>query len=80
MLESKGLIESVGNGSFAVSNFRNPLNNSLKLLLSLPPGRDVFDHGKVVENLAIRVAHHGDTDSNPDHVSALAKVALLHLI
>jgi len=35
MLESKGLIEPVGNGSFAVANFRNPLNNSLKLLLSL---------------------------------------------
>src|SRR5260221_12624813 len=35
MLESRGLIRPVGNGSFVVADFRNPLNHSLRLLLSL---------------------------------------------
>jgi GntR family transcriptional repressor for pyruvate dehydrogenase complex len=35
MLESQGLIESRGSGMFAVAEFRNPLNQSLSLLLSL---------------------------------------------
>ncbi len=35
MLESQGLIESQGSGMFAVAAFRNPLNQSFSLLLSL---------------------------------------------
>jgi len=51
MLESKGLIESVGNGSFAVSSFRNPLNNSLKLLLSLDEAnmREIYELRRILE-------------------------------
>jgi GntR family transcriptional repressor for pyruvate dehydrogenase complex len=35
MLESQGLIESQGSGMFAVSAYRNPLNQSFSLMLSL---------------------------------------------
>jgi GntR family transcriptional regulator, transcriptional repressor for pyruvate dehydrogenase complex len=35
ILESQGLIESQGSGMFAVAAFRNPLNQSFSLLLSL---------------------------------------------
>src|SRR5919199_2980010 len=34
MLESRGLIESRGNGAFVVSHLKNSLNKSLGLLLS----------------------------------------------
>jgi len=58
MLESKGLIESVGNGSFAVSNFRNPLNNSLKLLLSLDEAnmREIYELRRILEVEAAALA------------------------
>jgi len=58
MLESKGLIESVGNGSFAVSNFRNPLNNSLKLLLSLDEAnmREIYELRRILEAEAAALA------------------------
>ena len=35
MLESKGVIENRGNGTFVVSGYANPLNSSVQLLLSL---------------------------------------------
>ena len=58
MLESKGLIESVGNGSFAVANFRNPLNNSLKLLLSLDEAnmREIYELRRILEAEAAALA------------------------
>ncbi|HEY3069330.1 MAG TPA: FadR/GntR family transcriptional regulator [Gaiellaceae bacterium] len=45
MLESKGVIKSSGNGSFAVAQFGNPLNNSLDFLLSV----DEADYGELFE-------------------------------
>jgi len=66
MPESKGLIESVGNGSFAVSSFRNPLNNSLKLLLSLDEAnmREIYELRRILEAEAAALAaeHRGDDD------------------
>jgi GntR family transcriptional repressor for pyruvate dehydrogenase complex len=58
MLESKGLIESVGNGSFAVATFRNPLNNSLKLLLSLDEAnmREIYELRRILEAEAAALA------------------------
>jgi Transcriptional regulators len=35
MLESKGVIEDVGSGTFVVSGYANPLNTSMQLLLEL---------------------------------------------
>ena len=51
MLESQGLIESVGNGAFAVAHFRNPLNASLKLLLSLDEAsmREIYELRRILE-------------------------------
>jgi GntR family transcriptional repressor for pyruvate dehydrogenase complex len=43
MLESKGVITSRGNGSFAVAPFRNPLDHSLDFLLSV----DEADHSEL---------------------------------
>jgi GntR family transcriptional repressor for pyruvate dehydrogenase complex len=45
MLESKGVIRSSGNGSFAVADFGNTLNNSLDFLLSV----DEADYGELFE-------------------------------
>jgi GntR family transcriptional regulator, transcriptional repressor for pyruvate dehydrogenase complex len=45
MLESKGVIKSGGNGSFAVAEFRNALNHSLDFLLSV----DEADYGELFE-------------------------------
>jgi GntR family transcriptional repressor for pyruvate dehydrogenase complex len=45
MLESRGLIESRGNGTFAVAALRNPLNHGLHLLLAA----DEADTGELFE-------------------------------
>jgi GntR family transcriptional regulator, transcriptional repressor for pyruvate dehydrogenase complex len=45
MLESRGVIRSTGNGSFAVAEFGNTLNNSLDFLLSV----DEADYGELFE-------------------------------
>ncbi len=51
MLESKGLIESVGNGSFVVAGYANPLNSSLLLLLSLDQAtmHDIYELRRILE-------------------------------
>jgi DNA-binding FadR family transcriptional regulator len=58
MLESKGLIESLGNGSFAVANLRNPLNNSLKLLVSLDEANmhEIYELRRILECEAAALA------------------------
>jgi DNA-binding FadR family transcriptional regulator len=58
MLESKGLIESLGNGSFAVAHFRNPLNHSLKLLLTLDEAnmREIYELRRILECEAAALA------------------------
>jgi GntR family transcriptional repressor for pyruvate dehydrogenase complex len=51
MLESQGLIESRGSGVFAVAEFRNPLNQSLSLLLSLDASnlRELYEMRMLIE-------------------------------
>jgi GntR family transcriptional repressor for pyruvate dehydrogenase complex len=51
MLESKGVIEDVGNGSFVVSGYANPMNASLQLLLELDQAtmRDVYEMRLILE-------------------------------
>lgn len=58
MLESRGLIESFPNGSFAVAHFRNPLNHSLNLLLSLDESNmhEIYELRRVVECEAAALA------------------------
>jgi GntR family transcriptional regulator, transcriptional repressor for pyruvate dehydrogenase complex len=58
MLESKGVIEPAGNGSFAVAGFRNPLNASLKLLLTLDEAnmREIYELRRILEDEAAALA------------------------
>ncbi len=72
MLESKGLIESAGNGSFAVSTFRNPLNNSLKLLLSLDEAnmREIYELRRILEAEAAALAAERRGSADLDEMEA----------
>lgn len=45
MLESRGLIESRGNGTFSVASYRNPLDQSLDLLVAVAEA----DYGELFE-------------------------------
>lgn len=51
MLESNGLIRSVGKGLFVVASYGNPLNHSLHLLLTLREAdlRELFEVRKILE-------------------------------
>ena len=51
MLESRGLIASVGHGTFVVAEYGNPLNASLALLMEMGDGdlRQLFEVRKVLE-------------------------------
>jgi GntR family transcriptional repressor for pyruvate dehydrogenase complex len=51
MLESRGLIENRGNGTFAVAEFKNPLNHSLGLLLTVDEAdlRELFEVRRILE-------------------------------
>lgn len=58
MLESKGVIESVGNGSFVVSELRSPLNRSFALLLSLDEANlsELYELRRMLEGEAAALA------------------------
>src|SRR5712692_4758891 len=58
MLESQGLIESVGNGSFVVAGYASPLNSSLRLLLSLDQATmvDIYELRQILECEAAALA------------------------
>lgn len=58
MLESKGLIESRGTSTFSVSEFRNPLNHSLNLLLAVDEGslHELFEVRRILEGEAAALA------------------------
>jgi DNA-binding FadR family transcriptional regulator len=66
MLESKGVIESVGNGTFVVSELRSPLNRSLALLLSLEEGnlRELYELRRMLEGEAAALAAARRSDSD----------------
>jgi GntR family transcriptional repressor for pyruvate dehydrogenase complex len=58
MLESKGVIRSGGNGSFAVAEFVNPLNHSLDFLLSVDEAdySELFEVRRILEGEAAALA------------------------
>jgi GntR family transcriptional repressor for pyruvate dehydrogenase complex len=58
MLESRGLIRPLGNGSFAVADYRNPLNHSVRLLLTLDEAtmRDIYEMRRILECEAAALA------------------------
>lgn len=51
MVESQGLIKSVGHGAFVVAEYGNPLNASLALLVAMRDGdlRELFEVRKILE-------------------------------
>ena len=72
MLESKGVIEAVGNGSFAVAGYANPLNSSLQLLLTLDQAtmRDIYELRRILECEAAALAAERHTDEHLDAMDA----------
>jgi GntR family transcriptional regulator, transcriptional repressor for pyruvate dehydrogenase complex len=66
MLESRGVIEPVGNGSFVVSALRSPLNRSLALLLSLEEGnlRELYELRRMLEGEAAALAAERRSDAD----------------
>jgi GntR family transcriptional repressor for pyruvate dehydrogenase complex len=66
MLESKGLIESVGKGSFVISGYANPLNSSLRLLLSLDRATmvDIYELRRILECEAAALAAERHTSAH----------------
>ena len=70
MLESRGLIENRGNGTFVVSPFRNPLNQSLGLLLSVDEAdlHELFEMRRILEGECAALAASRRSD---DHLAAM---------
>lgn len=66
MLESKGVIENCGNGSFTVAGYANPLNSSVQLLLSLDQATmlDVYELRRILECEAAGLAAERHTDAH----------------
>jgi GntR family transcriptional regulator, transcriptional repressor for pyruvate dehydrogenase complex len=70
MLESRGVIASRGNGSFAVAPFRNPLDHSLDFLISVDEADygELFEVRRILEGEAAALAASGRRE---DEVEAL---------
>ncbi|HEY5294770.1 MAG TPA: FadR/GntR family transcriptional regulator [Gaiellaceae bacterium] len=66
MLESKGVIEDQGSGSFVVAGYANPLNSSMQLLLSLDQATmlDVYELRRILECEAAALAAERHTDEH----------------
>jgi len=66
MLESQGLIEPRGSGMFVVAEFRNPLNQSLSLLLSLDASnlRELYEMRMLIEGELAALAADRRTDED----------------
>ena len=78
MLESKGVIKDVGNGSFVVSGWANPLNISLQLLLNLDQATmlDVYELRRILECEAAGLAAERRTDAHLELMdAAIAEMA-----
>ncbi len=58
MLESRGMIESRGDGAFAVADFRSPLDHSLGLLIAVEQANyaELFEVRRVLEGEAAALA------------------------
>ena len=71
MLESRALIQSRGNGSFVVSEFGNPLHESLALLVSVDEAdeRELFEARRIIEGETAALAAER---RNSDHLAQMA--------
>jgi DNA-binding FadR family transcriptional regulator len=72
MLESKGLIEAVDGGSFAVAAYANPLNSSLQLLLNLDQATmvDIYELRRILECEAAALAAERHTEAHLELMDA----------
>jgi GntR family transcriptional repressor for pyruvate dehydrogenase complex len=72
MLESKGVIEAVDGGSFAVAAYANPLNSSLQLLLNLDQATmvDIYELRRILECEAAALAAERHTEAHLDLMDA----------
>lgn len=76
MLESKGLISAGGSGAFAVADFRNPLNDSLSLLLAVEEGslRELFEVRRILEGEAVALATERGNESYFERMRAATEL------
>jgi GntR family transcriptional regulator, transcriptional repressor for pyruvate dehydrogenase complex len=76
MLESKGLISAGGSGAFAVADFRNPLNDSLSLLLAVEEGslRELFEVRRILEGEAVALATERGNESYLERMRAATEL------
>ena len=70
MLESKGVIAAGGSGAFAVADVRNPLNDSLSLLLAVEEGSlgELFEVRRILEGEAVALAAERCDESHLDRM------------
>jgi DNA-binding FadR family transcriptional regulator len=75
MLESKGLITG-SSSAFTVANFRNPLNDSLSLLLAVEEGslRELFEVRRILEGEAVTLATERCDESHLDRMRAATEL------
>ncbi len=66
MLESRGVISSIGTGAFVVAGYANSLNSSLLLLLSLDQAtmHDIYELRRILECEAAGLAAHRHTEAH----------------
>lgn len=76
MLESRGLIASVGYGAFVVSDYGNPLNESLALLVEMRDGtlRELFEVRKIIEVETAGLAAERRTDEDIERMRRAIEV------
>ena len=76
MLESKGLISAGGSGAFVVADFRNPLNDSLSLLLAVEEGslRELFEVRRILEGEAVALATDRGNESYLERMRAATEL------
>ena len=71
ILESRGLIEDRGNGTFAVAEYRRPLDRSLDVLLAVAEAdyAELFEVRRILEGEAAALAA---LRATPDHLARMA--------
>lgn len=76
MLESRGLITASGTGAFAVADFRNPLNDSLSLLLAVEESslRELFQVRRILEGEAVALATEARDEEHVERMRAATEL------
>jgi GntR family transcriptional repressor for pyruvate dehydrogenase complex len=72
MLESRGVIQAVGHGSFVVSELRSPLNRSLQMLVALDEAnlRELYELRRIIEGESAALAATRRTEADLAQMAA----------